>query len=475
MDFSCLEGCKFYFVGIKGAGMSALALFLYRKGALIAGTDVKDVFPTQEPLERYQIPFTESIDLDLLPTGIDCVIYSPAYTASNTPALAQAEERGIPCFTYPEALGEISKNQLSVAICGTHGKTTTTAMVGALLKSLGASGSLLVGSAMRDLDGLPFYVGGDDFLVAEVCEYKRHFLHFHPTILVVLNIEWEHIDYFKSGEDTAQAFLEMALRLPEGGTLIYSVDDAGALRLSKEIAERREDIKLIPYGISHKARRGFLISSLEKGEGFQTFQLKGLPLNFRLPLMGRELVLNAVAALAVVETLGFNSLSDQTKMLTALSEFKGVKRRQERLGSFKGALILDDYAHHPTEIEVMLRGIKEFYPNRRLVVDFMFHTFSRTKGFLEEFAQALSLCDVLILHPIYTSAREKKGQGEVLLLKFKDILRKKKGAPKIYYFPSKEETLGFLQDFLGKDDLFITLGAGDNFHISQTLVGMNRG
>lgn len=470
MDFNEIEGKFFYFIGIKGSGMSALALLLAQKGAKVEGVDSNDYFPTQEPLEKEGILFSENIKGEGLPEGVDYIIYSAAYNSENAPSLKEAEERDCPLLSYPEALGVLSLSMKTIAICGTHGKTTTTALIGAILKKLKAKGSVIVGSPVRDLENSPVYSGGNDFLVVEACEYRRHFLNLSPSIMVVLNIEWEHVDFFSNYSEVEKAFLDLALKLPFQGILIYSFNDKGAISLSQKVSEIRSDIQLIPYGESELGREGFFLDSLKIEKSYQVFRFSLLEEIFKLPLIGKELVFNTLASLAVIHSLGYLNTKNIPLIQEALEGFKGVSRRQERLGERKGVLIMDDYAHHPQEIMVILKGLRSFYPDRRIVVDFMFHTLSRTRGFLEEFKEALSLSDTLILQPIYTSPRENIQGASELLEEFMKKIKSENSHFPLYYFSSEEETVLFLKDYLKKGDIFITMGAGNNFKISHSLL-----
>lgn len=470
MDFNQVKGKFFYFVGIKGSGMSALALLLDKKGGIISGVDSDDYFPTQEPLEKQGIFFSENIKEAQLPQRIDCIIYSAAYNSENTPVLKEAKEKGILLLSYPEALGLISLSMPTVAICGTHGKTTTTAITGAILKGLKAKGSLIVGAPVKDLNNSPFYSEGNNFLIVEACEYRRHFLNLSPSIMVVLNIEWEHVDFFSSYREVEEAFLDLALKLPNQGILIYSSDDKGSLSLAQRVIQVRKDIQLIPYGETGIDQKGFFLDSLKVEGSYQVFKTSQLKESFRLPLIGKELVLNTLASLAVIKSLGYLKEENIPLIKKSLETFQGVSRRQEKLGEKEGILIMDDYAHHPKEIEVILKGLRSFYPDRRIVVDFMFHTLSRTRGFLNEFKEALTLADSLILQPIYTSPRESSLGASDLLEQFIQEVRSENPSFPLYYFSSQEEILSFLKNYLKKGDIFITMGAGDNFKISHSLL-----
>ncbi|KAL0265481.1 UNVERIFIED_CONTAM: hypothetical protein PYX00_010984 [Menopon gallinae] len=329
--------------------MSALALLLFKKGAYIQGCDTSQRFPTQEVLESYAIVYSHSLKSSSLPEHIDLLIYSSAYESADLLVMRQAKERGVPCLSYAQALGDLSQANKSIAVVGTHGKTTTTAMAGSLLRALGAKGTTLVGSAVKDFENLPIDVQGEEFFLAEVCEYRRHFLNFKAKTLLILNIDWDHVDYFASLEETQEAFLEMGRSIAENGHIIYCADDLATSQVIKRLKLLRKDITYMPYGLQRESEDGAWIRNWQVKEGKQIFEVRGWQINFELPLLGKELVLNAVGALTLVKSLGYPF--QEEKLKEALKNFKGVRRRQEKLGLYKGALIMDDYAHHPKEIE----------------------------------------------------------------------------------------------------------------------------
>jgi UDP-N-acetylmuramate--alanine ligase len=456
-------------VGIKGTGMTALAEILHARGALITGSDVEEEFYTDRILSHLNITVIERFRGENITGDIKLVIYSSAYSKEENQDLKTAGHRGIPCITYPEALGILSRKQDSSGISGVHGKTTTTAMAGTIIKYLGFPATVIVGSEVPDFGNRSTVILGNMYLVAETCEYRRHFLHYKPSRIIITSIEEDHPDYFKDLEDMFNAFEEYGLSLPTDGLLIYNSDDTGASKVVKRIRLIRKDICLLPYGKS--AEGDYRIHYIISCKGEVRFRLQRFDREFSLRIPGEHSAFNATAAIALAVSLlekerGEVSKDDSEKIREALSYFNGSRRRSEILGEAAGILFMDDYAHHPTAVYKTLKGIRDFYPHRRLVVDFMAHTYSRTGRFLSDFGKCFEPADKVILHRIYASAREKDTgniSGEIL---FKEVL---KHHDDVMYIDAVMDAAPFLIRELKEGDIFITMGAGDNWKVGKHL------
>ncbi len=463
-----MTGLKVFMVGIKGTGMAALAELLYKSGAVVSGSDRAEKFYTDKILQNLGIPYYESFNAEYLPEDAEVVVHSSAYPVSENPQLILAERKGIPVIEYAEALGALSERSFSVGISGVHGKTTTTAIAGTLLKGLDLSATVLVGSGVSNFSGSSVFVSGNGCFVAETCEYKRHFLQFNPDVVVITNIEEDHLDYFMDIDDIYDAFVSYGQKLPERGTLIYCADDPGAVQAAEKITSLRKDIKKIAYGGSCDGK--YRISEEKVGDGATFFRLQGFDFPFSIKIPGHHIVLDAAAAVAVAVTVlekeGISVDSGvQERLAAALSSFRGSKRRSEIVGEWKGIMIMDDYGHHPTEIYKTLKGLKDFYPGRRLIVDFASHTYSRTEALIEEFSSCFTPADVVILHKIYASAREKKGN-----ITGRDLYEKVRGKMEnVYYFDEALDSLEFCLKELTEGDIFITMGAGDNWTLGKRI------
>jgi len=480
-----------YFIGIKGTGMCALAELMHQQGIIVSGSDRDEVFYTDDILKELGIPYYESFDANHIradKSPPDVVIYSAAYSFETNPEMAEAKKCGIPIFKYTDALGAYSAGFDSSGIAGVHGKTTTTALTGTMLKGAKVPAHILAGSAVSAFGNKSTLYLGDTYFIAETCEYRRHFLSFHPRRIILTSVESDHQDYFPTYKDIRDAFLEYGRLLPPRGEFIYCADDPGASEVSIALKKERPDIKLIPYGFS--AEGAFRIESFQIRDERIIMKIKGFPGDLKIRIPGRHTALNAAAALALVSSIvkkefgndGIGVLDDgwnderREGLKDELEEFRGSKRRSEILGEAGGILFMDDYGHHPTEVKTTLGGLKEFYPKRRLVLSFMSHTYTRTASLLDEFAASFCDADIIVLHKIYASAREvyKGGvSGITLFEKTKEKLAASSGTvnpeERFFYIEEHENAVDILKNILRSGDLFITMGAGDNWKLGKKL------
>ncbi len=460
-----LSGLKIHMVGIKGTGMTALAELLLSAGASITGSDVPDKFYTDEILSSLGISPIEGFSESNIPKNADLVIYSAAYSAKENPDLIEAETRELPMMSYSEALGQFSARPFSIGIAGVHGKTTVAGMTGAAFKALDLSASVLAGSAISSFGGKCTMINGLKYFAAETCEYRENFLFFHPSKIVLTSIESDHQDYYPTYDSIYEAFIRYINLLPQYGELIYCADNPGAREAARSAFSIRPDIVYTSYGESADAQ--FKISFLGAKGGKQHFAIRGLPGEFSLRIPGKHNVINAAAVCALASSIlakekGSLHFADAGKLRQALSEYSGAKRRSEIVGEADGVLVLDDYGHHPTAIFSTLAGFKEFYPGRRLIVDFMSHTYSRTAALLADFAKAFGPADAVILHKIYSSARE-QFDGNITGKTLFDAVRQHNRNAR--YFEEPEGALKFVSKYLKEGDIFVTMGAGDNWKL----------
>jgi UDP-N-acetylmuramate--alanine ligase len=453
---------RFYFIGIKGQGMAALAEILKSRGALVTGSDTEEKFYTDNILKSLNIPFFEGFNESNISEDISAVIYSAAYNKETNPELRRAFENKIPAITYPETLGFLSESCDFSGISGVHGKTTTTALAGSVIKNIDIPVTVLVGSEVPVFNSRSTLFKGSEYLIAETCEYRRHFLNYKPDRIVLTSVELDHTDYFKNLDDITEAFTSYVELLPEGGTFIYNSDDNGVLNVYKIIKEKRKDIKYISYGTNSAS--DFRIENIFAGSGKTTFGIKGLARDFKLKVPGIHNVYNSAAAIALVYDICRENINGDfiNAVKQGITAFSGTRRRCEIIGEAGGVTFLDDYAHHPTAIKKTLKGLREFYPEKRIIVDFMSHTYSRTKTLLKEFGRCFENADIVILNKIYSSAREKKPDdfsGENL---YNEVKRNHK---QVIYRPEPLEAVDYLKSNLKKDDLFVTMGAGDNWKL----------
>ena len=447
---------KVHFIGIGGISMSGLAEILLEAGFKISGSDLKQSALTDKlKANGAQIAIGQCAANIKDP---DLVVYTAAIHPDNE-EFAEAVRRGIPMLSRAELLGEIMTNYSeAVNVAGTHGKTTTTSMLSEILIEAGKDPTVSVGGLLDAIGG-NLRNGGRDYFVAEACEYTNSFLSFHPTIAVVLNVEADHLDFFKDIDDIRQSFRRFILTLPqdERGFLVINGDIRGLDFFTDGIGCRYTTFGLGEDN-DYTARD---ISFDELARPSYTLVHKSRELGrITLKVHGRHNVIDSLAAIAAAERVGV-SFADIQK---ALNDFEGVERRFEHKGVINGCEIIDDYAHHPQEIEATLKAAKQCRHNKLYVV-FQPHTYTRTKALLPEFAKALMDADELILADIY-AAREVNTVG-VSSKDIADLVNAAGG--KASYFPDFEQIKKYILNKVGEGDLLITMGAGNVVDIANQL------
>ncbi len=460
------NGFKIHMVGIKGTGMTALAQLLVSRGAVITGSDVEEVFYTDEILKKLAIDVF-LFNKDNIKDDIKLIIYSGAYNFETNVELKEVLNKKLPYLSYTQALGEFSLLHYSCSVCGVHGKTTTTGMVGTILKQLKLEASVLAGSEITSFDSSCVMLSGDKYFIAETCEYNRNFFNFHPREIILTSIEEDHQDCYPTYEDILTAFLTYISRLPDMGYVFYCADDKGAREACNITFSSRPDLVFISYGENAMGDYRLKIEGIKNEHLY--FSLAGFAGEFSLQVPGKYNALNATAAIALSLNLlkrekGEITIEDLGIVRRAISSYKGAKRRFELIGSYNDIIFLDDYAHHPTAIKALLKGLKEFYPTRRIIADFMPHTYSRTQALLNEFALAFEDADIVILHKIYSSAREVYNGGVNGLSLFEKMKKHKR---MLYYFEQVLDASTFVLQTLKTGDLFVTIGAGDNWKLGK--------
>jgi UDP-N-acetylmuramate--alanine ligase len=470
-------GSSVYFIGIKGTGMCALAELMQSAGYRVSGSDGADVFYTDRILKDLGIPYYENFSPDHIRDDFDLVVYSAAYTFEGNCEMAEARRRALTVIKYTDALGLYSAGFDSSGVAGVHGKTTTAAMAGHLIRGAGLPAQVLVGSAVKGFHDRSTLNLGDKYFIAETCEYRRHFLSFHPRRIILTAVESDHQDYYPTYESIRDAFVEYCRLLPAEGELIYCADDPGAREVVSILAENAGGAgrlpRFVPYGFTAEGDYRILSYNVE-GERAE-MKLAGFPENLLLRVPGRHQALNAAAALALCSSLIAREAEEGKAGWTAerrggvrraLEEFAGSRRRSEILGEAGGILFMDDYGHHPTAVKTTLEGLRSFYPQRRLIVSFMSHTYTRTASLLEEFAGSFKDADIVFLHKIYASAREQYRGG----INGRTLFEKtKEKQERVYYTDEPLEAAEALKGMLKPGDLFLTMGAGNNWPLGESL------
>lgn len=417
----------YHFVGIKGSGMSALALILHDKGFKVQGSDVSKYFFTQKNLEEQQIPLLlfdkNNIQKEMV------VIAGNAFPDTHE-EIVQAKELGVPVKRYHDFLGELSSQYTSVAITGSHGKTSTTGLMSHVLSHIDPT-SYLIG------DGTGSGVEEARFFVLEACEYRRHFLAYKTDYAIITNIDFDHPDYYTSIEDVEEAFQTFASQIKKA---IFACGD------DERLQHLQASVPVVYYGFNQN--NDFQAKNIKRtteGSQFDVYVRGDFYGHFTIPSYGRHNVQNALGVIAFCHYEGL----DQEKVAEHLKTFAGVKRRFTEK-KVNDTIVIDDYAHHPAEIRATLDAARQKYPEKEIVAVFQPHTFTRTVALLSEFGEALDLADAVYLCEIFTSAREKNGEVTI-----EDLLEKTNKGQAVL----KEEDMSPLLKH--ENAVVVFMGAGD--------------
>lgn len=464
MDFSKIK--TIYMIGIKGVGMTMLAEFLVHHGYTVSGSDVPESFMTDAVLEKAGIAVSTPFQTENIPANVDLIIYSMAYTETTNLEVAAAKEKRLPLVSYAEALGEIFNTHKGVAVAGSHGKTTTTAWLGFVLWQAKSEPNVMVGAKVPQFEAASL-TGNSHLLVVEADEYLNKLKYLNPKIILLNNIDYDHPDYFLDHASYEDVFRQFVLKLPKSGILIANADDQAISNIVKDLP-----CTVITYSL--EGRGDYNASDLQYHNQEQFFKVSKRSEemienettdlgNFSIKLLGSHNVSNALAVIATSIELGV-SLVDIRRYL---GEFLGTARRLEVMGSFHGAVILDDYAHHPTEIKATLAAVRQRYPHEKLRVIFHPHTFTRTKALLQEFGLSFQGADEVIVLDIYGSAREEQG-GVTSEEVVEEI--KKHSQQSVIHISTLEAVEQYLRETTGEGQVILLMGAGDVFRIGQRLL-----
>ena len=450
------EPIHVHFIGIGGISMSGLAEILLEEGFTISGSDAKQSALTDSLAQKGATIYIgqKASNLSIRPA---LVVYTAAIREDNEEFKA-AVDAGIPMLSRAELLGQIMDNyEKSIAVAGTHGKTTTTSMISQILLVAKADPTISVGGILEAIGG-NIRVGGSEVFITEACEYTNSFLHFHPKYSIITSVEAEHLDFFKDIDDIRRSFHEFAGNTAHDGVLIITGQIAALDQITNNLS-----CSVTTYGLCEND--DFYAKNITYNDhacGTYTLMHKTEDLGtVSLSVPGRHNVSNSLAAIALCLNLGLPL--DVIKK--GLLQFGGTKRRFEYKGTKNGITVIDDYAHHPTEVAATLTAARN-YPHGRIICVFQPHTYSRTKAFLSDFARVLSMADIVVLADIY-AAREKNTIG----ISSKDLLAElQKNGQESYYFPSFDEIEKFLSEKCINNDLLITMGAGDVYLIGEHLL-----
>jgi len=446
-----------HMIGIGGIGLSAIARILLAWGAHVSGSDLH-LSPLTDGLASLGIEIFEGHDVSHI-EGATLVIMSSAIPADNMEVVA-ARERGIPVLKRSDILGEMMAGRHGIAVAGTHGKTTTTAMISYLLMEAGCDPTFIVGGILGNL-GTNAHSGNGAYFVVEADEYDHMFLGLRPRTAVVTHLELDHPDCFPTLADMVGEFHRFLSLVPQEGHIVACVDEPNVQQLVAEFGESSGPA-VVGYGLSHDAFwRGLTVHSNDRGGNDFFFarenEMKG---QVSLSMPGEHNVKNALAALAVADLLGL----DLARATEALSTFQGVKRRFEVKGKAGGVTIIDDYAHHPTEVRATLAAARQRYPVQPIWAVFQPHTYSRTKALFDEFTGAFGDADHVLITDIY-AARE----DDTLGIHAKDLVAAMAHRD-ARYGGTLDQATDYLIDHIRDGDILITLGAGDGFEIGERVL-----
>lgn len=455
IDFK--KPCKAYFTGIGGISMSGFAELLHKNGFDVYGSDIKESKITRH-LSSSGLHIVYGQSASNITNDISFVVYTAAIHPEN-PELIAARELGIPVMERAELAGQVMKNyDNSIAVAGTHGKTTTTSMLSHIYLAANKNPTISVGGILAVING-NMRIGGKENFIIEACEYTNSFLKFHPTAGIILNIGADHLDFFSGIEDIRSSFRKFAELIPEDGILVVNNEIDNLSYITDNL-----ECKVVTFGYGSTA--GYSAGNISyDGNGCGSFDIIKSGVNtgrhIKLNVTGSHNIGNALSAIAISDYYGI----PEDAIEEGLLRFKGTERRFEVKGSFNGVTVVDDYAHHPDEIRATLDAASK-YPHEHLWCVFQPHTYTRTRSLLSDFASALSLAENVILADIYAAREDDPGDISSQTLQHE----MEKHGKKAYYFPSFKEIEDFLYRQCASGDLVITMGAGDVVNIGEDLL-----
>jgi UDP-N-acetylmuramate--alanine ligase len=446
-----------YVTGIGGIGVSAIARLFLAQGATVAGSDLSASANTE-------LLVTEGITVHLsqvaqnIAEEIQLHIYSSAVPPHN-PERQRIAELGIPSYSYNEFLGLLSNEYKTIAVSGTNGKTTTTAMLSHILVDGGLDPTCIVGSIVPEWKS-NWRLGASDLLVLEACEHKAHMMTLHPEHIVLTNIEADHLDFYKDLDHIKQTFREYIGKLPEAGKLVFNADDIHTV----DVVGGASDIS---FG---KASGAIRLLSISSQEGYQEFRISygGQEYMGKLVIPATFNIYNALAALAMAVELGV----DVEQALASLEKFKGTWRRFEHVATYNEVNVYSDYAHHPTAVKATIAGARDFFPSKEIVAVFQPHHHSRTKELFDDFIHAFEGADKVVLVDIFDVAgREEDDDQDVSTEMLIEAISQEYPDIQLVYTPGLEDLDEYLRDELHDGQVCLVMGAGDAYQVAENLAG----
>ncbi|MBO50365.1 MAG: UDP-N-acetylmuramate--L-alanine ligase [Planctomycetaceae bacterium] len=439
-----------HLVGVCGSGMQALAELLLGLGWQVSGSDRCVSKEAASTLERRGLRIHQGHKSTQLPHHADVLVYSQAIAPDNVERV-RASHCGIPQLSYSQMLGRLMSERMGISIAGTHGKSTTTAMTASLLTSAGLAPSVVVGARLIDRD-VGGWAGAGDLLVVESCEYRRSFLDLSPRYAVITGIESDHFDCYESLGEVTAAFAQFAASVDSSGVLLVAADCPAAVEVSGQATARVRTFGRRPEADWWAADVRRTVS----GSRFELFFRGEFLTEITVPVPGRHNVDNALAAVAMACELGV----DPQLVCEGLGGYAGIRRRFQRLGSWRGVAVVDDYAHHPTAVRATLETARETFGRRRLWCAFQPHQVSRTLALLDEFASSFQAADRVLLLPVF-AAREDDRQAEAVSRELAKRIGRSGSGTACRFAPSLDRLVETLDHDTRPGDVLITMGAGD--------------
>ena len=424
---------KIHLIGIGGIGLSGLGQILHEQGNIVTGSDIEDSHIISSMQEK-GIKIAIGHDYNLISKDLDKIVYSSAIPNNNI-ELKKAKELGVKTLKYAEAIKEFTENSYTIAICGTHGKTTVTAFSTMAMLAGEKDPTVIIGSSLREFGNNNYRLGQDKYFIVEACEYKRNFLNYSPNVIILTNLEAEHLDYYKDLEDYKNAFKEFIAKLPEDGYLIANGDDENVLDVIKDA----------------KAQ---VVLFTKEDERLNEIELS-IPGDFNK--------LNALCGLMLGQLFNI----DREKILEKFKDFKGAWRRYEILGKYNEMIVINDYAHHPTAIKATIEATKEKYPDSKICCVFQPHQYNRTKNFLNEFAKAFKGSETVILPDIYKVRDKKEDIQGISIDNLVDSVNK--NGSEALKISDYEEIKEYFEENHSKYDVLLIMGAGDIWKLGEYL------
>lgn len=455
---------KVYIIGIEGAGTSALAVMYRQMGCEVLGSDEGDHF-FGNLLEKNEIEVFDEFSKKNIDSDVELIVYSTSIKEENE-ELKFARKKNFKTLSYPEAVAELFNEKMGIAVCGTHGKTTTTAILASELKDLELSPSAIVGSRVINWDGSSIS-GEGDYFVIEADEYQNKLQYYSPYAAILTSVDYDHPDFFKDFEEYKKVFNEFVSKIPKHGLLVYYNDSRDVVDVSKNATCKKVSYGFLSdsdYKIDNIESKPSTLNpnlSTQKFEIFFKNESLGV---FETELPGKHNILNIVATVAMCYELNL----DLNKIKRAIASFRGTARRFQFIGEQKGAILIDDYAHHPEEIKTTLEAAREMFDNKKIIVIFHPHSYSRTEALLSEFSQSFVNADELMILDIYGSVREDSGGVSSADL----VSLVNKYAPgKAINIHTIEDVVGDLKNRLNSNQVIISMGAGDVWRVTHMLAG----